>query len=165
MRFSKLACAALAVSWVTSAVAQQLTITDPAAVKTWTDLTYGQARSPDDAMGDTEFLLSLSKDELRGAHLFNQHCNACHERDQSIGVSFGPRITKDTMVDRENNNADRSDFVKMQINEGSPNMPAFNKTLNATQVANIMAYLKKAPSPCYDCKIGDFRRAVPITQQ
>ena len=163
MKFAQLACVALAASWVTAAVAQQLTITDPAAVKAWSDLTYGQARSPDDAPGDTDFLLSLSKNELRGAYLFNQHCNACHEKDQSIGVSYGPRLSKDTMVDESK--ADRSEFVKMQIIDGSPNMPAFKNTFNAAQVADIMAYMKKYPSPCYDCKIGDWRRAIAPTQQ
>ena len=157
MKVLKITIGILAATWIGAAAAQQLTITDPEAVKKWSEMTYGQVRSPDDAMGDTEFLLTLSKTELHGAYLFNQHCNACHERDQSIGVSYGPRITKDNLVDRE-------DFIKDQIMDGSEHMPAYKYTLQPAQVADIMAYLKKAPSPCYDCKIGDFRRAVPMSQ-
>ncbi len=139
------------------AVASELTIQDKAAVDAWTDLTYGQARSPNDPMGDTALLQSLTKDELRGAAQFQIHCNACHGPEASIAVSYGPRVTQENLKDRE-------DFIRMQINEGSPNMPAFKYALKPRDVDQIMAYLRKVPPNCYDCKVGDFRRAIPVSQ-
>jgi mono/diheme cytochrome c family protein len=139
------------------AMASELTIQDKAAVDAWTDLTYGQAKSPNDPMGDTGLLQSLTKEELLGATTFRQHCNACHAGEASIAVTYGPRVTKDNLVDRE-------DFIRMQITEGSPNMPAFKYALKPRDVDRIMAYLRKVPSPCYDCKVGDFRRAIPVSQ-
>ena len=139
------------------AMASELTIQDKAAVDAWTDLTYGQAKSPTDVMGDTGLLQSLSKDELMGASDFRRHCNACHAGEASIAVTYGPRVTKDNLVDRE-------DFIRMQINDGSANMPAFKYALKPRDVDRIMAYLRKVPSPCFDCKVGDFRRAIPVTQ-
>lgn len=157
MTYLKVMIGVLTAAWIGAAAAQELTIQDKAAVDLWSEMTYGQARSPNDPMGDTAMLQALAKNELRGAYTFKQHCNVCHERDQSLGTSYGPRITKDSLVDRE-------DFIRDQIMNGSTNMPAFKYALQSAQVADILSYLKKVPSPCYDCKIGDFRRAVPLSE-
>jgi cytochrome c2 len=129
-----------------------LTVTDKQAVEKWSRSTYGQQPDPkNDVAGDTQFLLSLTDTERQGAYLFRQHCNACHGPQMMTFKSYGPRLSKENVIDRE-------DLVRSRIMEGSPNMPAFRYALQPAQVSNIIAYLKKVEKVCKDCKLGDYRR-------
>ena len=138
----------------------QLTITDKKALEEWSRLTYGKTPSPDDPVGDTQFLVTLNPQQIRGAYLFRQHCDACHAPNTTTANSFGPRISKENLVDRE-------DDIRTQIMDGSENMPAFKYAFQKSQVSDIIAFLKKVEPYCISgpgCGPGDTRRAAAPSQ-
>jgi cbb3-type cytochrome c oxidase subunit III len=113
-----------------------LAITDKAAVQEWSRTLWD---GPLDSKlpSDTEFLLSLSETELLGRFRFRQRCALCHAAQTTLStVTWGPLLTRRNVDGREG-------AVRERILGGSPRMPAFKYTLDATTIDAIIAYLKK----------------------
>ena len=113
-----------------------LAITDKAAVQEWSRTLWD---GPLDSKlpSDTEFLLSLSETELLGRFRFRQRCALCHAAQTTLStVTWGPLLTRRNVDGREA-------AVRERILGGSPRMPAFKYTLDATTIDAIIAYLKK----------------------
>jgi mono/diheme cytochrome c family protein len=82
--------------------------------------------------------LPLSAEESSGRRLYAQRCANCHG---GTNQRPGPRLSQDTVARRG-----EASF-RDQVMKGSPVMPGFQYTLDAAQVARIMAFLKTVPPP------------------
>jgi mono/diheme cytochrome c family protein len=92
---------------------------------------WPQAGSAQVALTDTQKL---------GQRLFEQSCGVCHTRPTLVSGLYGPTLSKDAAGGRE-------DLIRDVITNGTPRMPAFKYTYDATQIAAIAAYLKIMPAP------------------
>jgi mono/diheme cytochrome c family protein len=90
-----------------------------------------QAVFAQDALKDTQKL---------GQRLFEQSCGVCHTRPTLVSGLYGPALSKEAAGGRE-------DVVRDVISNGTPRMPAFKYTYDATQIAAIAAYLAIMPVP------------------
>ena len=73
-----------------------------------------------------------------GQRLFEQSCGVCHTRPTLVSGLYGPALSKEAAGGRE-------DVVRDVIANGTPRMPGFKYTYDATQIAAIAAYLKTMP--------------------
>ena len=79
----------------------------------------------------------LSETELRGRGTWIQRCHYCHDGTGTSNYNtYGPWIDSTTVKKRGD------DAVRAKILKGSQTMPGFQYGLNATQVDELMAFLK-----------------------
>ena len=83
---------------------------------------------------------SLNDTERLGQKLFYQSCGVCHTKPQITSAQFGPVLSKASAGGRE-------DVVRETIANGTPRMPGFKYHFDSSQIAAIVAYLKKVPEP------------------
>jgi len=128
--------ATLVVSGQESGRKLPLAITDKAAVEEWSKTLYDGPLDPA-LPSDTQFILSLSDQELLGRFRFKQRCAICHAQQTSLSTAiWGPLLTQKNVLGRE-------DLVRRQIMEGSVGMPAFKYALDPGTIDVVIAYLKK----------------------
>lgn len=77
----------------------------------------------------------LSETELAGRRLFVQRCGICHD-PVGVGRTPGPWIDRETLEKMG------EEAVRRIIAVGSPRMPAFQFTLQPSQVDQVVAFLK-----------------------
>jgi mono/diheme cytochrome c family protein len=82
----------------------------------------------------------LNDTQKLGQRLFEQSCGVCHTRPTLVSGLYGPALSKEAAGGRE-------DIIRDVITNGTPRMPAFKYTYDATQIAAIAAYLKTMPVP------------------
>jgi mono/diheme cytochrome c family protein len=82
----------------------------------------------------------LTDQQKLGQRLFEQSCGICHTRPTLVSGVYGPPLSKDSAGGRE-------DVMRDVITNGTPRMPGFKYTYDATQIAAIAAYLKIMPVP------------------
>src|SRR5216684_3821466 len=82
----------------------------------------------------------LSDTQKLGQRLFEQSCGVCHTRPTLVSGLYGPALSKEAAGGRE-------DVVRDVISNGTPRMPGFKYTYDASQIAAIAAYLKIMPVP------------------
>jgi mono/diheme cytochrome c family protein len=82
----------------------------------------------------------LNDTQKLGQRLFEQSCGVCHTRPTLVSGLYGPALSKDAAGGRE-------DVVRDVITNGTPRMPGFKYTYDASQIAAIAAYLKAMPVP------------------
>ena len=82
----------------------------------------------------------LNDTQKLGQRLFEQSCGICHTRPTLVSGLYGPALSKDAGSGRE-------DVVREIITNGTPRMPGFKYTYDATQIAAIAAYLQIMPVP------------------
>jgi mono/diheme cytochrome c family protein len=97
--------------------------------------TAGRVQQPSSAQD-----LTLTGDAARGEFLFLQRCSVCHLNLAKSGPvpGAGPSlkgVLKDASPEREAK-------VRTQIRIGSARMPGFQYGLTATQLEQLMAYLR-----------------------
>src|SRR5882757_50421 len=79
----------------------------------------------------------LSETELTGRRLFVQYCALCHDPlGQPSRTSYGPLMSSALL------NAVGLDKVRATIMKGSSRMPGFRYQFTATDVSNILAFIK-----------------------
>jgi mono/diheme cytochrome c family protein len=83
---------------------------------------------------------SLNDSERLGQKLFYQSCGVCHTKPQITSPQYGPVLSKVSAGGSE-------DVMREVISNGTPRMPGFKHHFNASQIAAIVAYLKKVPEP------------------
>src|SRR5437868_4502047 len=76
----------------------------------------------------------LNAQQQLGRRLYEQSCGVCHTRPTLVSGMYGPELNKQSADGRE-------DIIRETITNGTPRMPAFKYTYDATQVAAIAAYL------------------------
>jgi mono/diheme cytochrome c family protein len=82
----------------------------------------------------------LTDTQKLGQRLFEQSCGVCHTRPTLVSGLYGPALSKEAAGGRE-------DVVRDVISNGTPRMPGFKYTYDATQIAAIAAYLAIIPVP------------------
>src|SRR6202163_5139063 len=82
----------------------------------------------------------LNETQKLGQRLFEQSCGVCHTRPTLVSGLYGPALSKEAAGGRE-------DVVRDVISNGTPRMPGFKYTYDATQIAAIAAYLRIMPVP------------------
>ena len=75
-----------------------------------------------------------------GRRLFQQHCSVCHTQATLTNPMYGPSLYRDLVSGRE-------DAVRAYIDKGSSKMPGFRYGLKASDINNIIEYLKTVPKP------------------
>ena len=83
---------------------------------------------------------SLNDTERLGQKLFYQSCGVCHTKPQITSAQFGPALSRASAGGRE-------DTMRETIANGTPRMPGFKYHFDSSQIAAIIAYLKKVPEP------------------
>ncbi len=82
----------------------------------------------------------LTDTQKLGQRLFEQSCGVCHTRPTLVSGLYGPALSKDAA-------GGRADVVRDVISNGTPRMPGFKYTYDATQIAAIAVYLAIMPVP------------------
>ena len=82
----------------------------------------------------------LTDTQKLGQRLFEQSCGVCHTRPTLVSGLYGPALSKEAA-------GGRADVVRDVISNGTPRMPGFKYTYDATQIAAIAAYLAIMPVP------------------
>jgi mono/diheme cytochrome c family protein len=82
----------------------------------------------------------LTDTQKLGQRLFEQSCGVCHTRPTLVSGLYGPALSKEAAGGRE-------DVVRDVISNGTPRMPGFRYTYDASQIAAIAAYLAIMPVP------------------
>ena len=83
---------------------------------------------------------ALTDDQKLGERLFEQSCGVCHTRPTLVSGLYGPALSKEAAGGRQ-------DVVRDVISNGTPRMPGFKYTYDASQIAAIAAYLAIMPVP------------------
>jgi mono/diheme cytochrome c family protein len=83
---------------------------------------------------------ALNDTQRLGQRLFEQSCGICHTRPTLVSGLYGPALSKEAAGGRE-------DVIRDVIGNGTPRMPGFKYTYDATQIAAIAAYLALMPVP------------------
>ena len=78
---------------------------------------------------------TLSENELAGRRLFAQRCGLCHD-------PVGQARTPGPWLDRETLTRSGEPGVRQVISIGTPRMPGFQYALKASQVDDLLAFLK-----------------------
>jgi quinoprotein glucose dehydrogenase len=81
-----------------------------------------------------------SSEVAEGRRLFHQKCALCHIANTVGEEPYGPRLSR-AQIDRS------EDGVRQIIRAGTARMPGFQYTLEAPQIAAIVAFLKTLESP------------------
>jgi len=76
----------------------------------------------------------LSDQQQLGRRLYEQSCGVCHTRPTLVAGLYGPELSQISAGGRE-------DAMRGVITNGTPRMPAFKYTYDATQIAAIASYL------------------------
>jgi mono/diheme cytochrome c family protein len=82
----------------------------------------------------------LTDTQKLGQRLFEQSCGVCHTRPTLVSGLYGPALSKEAA-------GGRAEIVRDVIRHGTPRMPGFKYTYDATQIAAIAAYLMTMPVP------------------
>src|ERR1700736_2457941 len=80
----------------------------------------------------------LTDTQKLGQRLFEQSCGVCHTRPTLVSGLYGPALSKEAAGGRE-------DVVRDVISNGTPRMPGFKYTYDASQIAAIADYLAIMP--------------------
>ncbi len=83
---------------------------------------------------------ALTDDQKLGQRLFEQSCGVCHTRPTLVSGLYGPALSKEAAGGRQ-------DVVRDVISNGTPRMPGFKYTYDASQIAAIADYLAIMPVP------------------
>jgi len=90
--------------------------------------------------------LMLTEAQLNGRRLVGQRCANCHAGNPR---QPGPPLGK-TIVESRG-----EVFIRDKVNKGSTLMPGFQYALNASQIDNIIAFLKTYTPPARSAAAGE----------
>lgn len=83
----------------------------------------------------------LTPAQARGREIITQNCNICH-----LPQSYGSQQTYGPLLNRASANGDDA-LMKTVIENGLVKMPGWKYTLNASQINDVIAYIKTLPVP------------------
>jgi len=85
---------------------------------------------------------NLSASQMEGQRIFVQHCGLCHNKIQvNVPAPNGPALTKAVL---DNGNEAQ---VKLQIANGSPNMPGYKLMFEPAQIDALVDYIRTLNPP------------------
>jgi mono/diheme cytochrome c family protein len=82
----------------------------------------------------------LTPAQARGRMIITQNCNICHLPQTPGSQTYGP------LLNRASANGDDA-LMKTVIENGLVKMPGWKYTLNASQINDVIAYIKTLPVP------------------
>ena len=82
---------------------------------------------------------NLTPAQARGRMIITQNCNICH-----LPQSFGSQQTYGPLLNRASANGDDA-LMKTVIENGLVKMPGWKYTLNASQINDVITYMKTLP--------------------
>jgi mono/diheme cytochrome c family protein len=80
----------------------------------------------------------LTESQVRGRIILTQNCNICHLPQNPGSQTYGP------LLNRASANGDDA-LMKQVIQTGLVKMPGWRYTLNDSQIADVIAYIKTLP--------------------
>jgi len=80
----------------------------------------------------------LTPAQVRGRIILTQNCNICHLPQNPGSQTYGPLLNKASV------NGDDA-LMKQVIQTGLVKMPGWRYTLNDTQIADVIAYIRTLP--------------------
>lgn len=83
---------------------------------------------------------NLSESQMNGRRILTQNCNICHLPQNPGSPTYGPRLSKTST------NGDDS-LMKQVIETGLVKMPGWRYTLSASEINDIIAYVRTLPEP------------------
>ncbi len=84
--------------------------------------------------------LVLSDSQELGRKLTSQSCVVCHFPLQHSALTYGPRLSRETMMGDEAS-------LRAVISEGSQRMPGFKHMFNDEQIGAVISFIKSLPPP------------------
>jgi mono/diheme cytochrome c family protein len=82
----------------------------------------------------------LSPQLAHGRQILTQNCNICHLPQNPGSATYGPRLSK-TSVNGDDN------LMREVIMNGLVKMPGWKYTLNASDISDVIAYVRTLPEP------------------
>jgi len=80
----------------------------------------------------------LTPQQVRGRIILTQNCNICHLPQNPGSQTYGPLLNK------ESTNGD-DNLMKQVIETGLVKMPGWKYSLNATEINDVIAYIRTLP--------------------
>lgn len=82
----------------------------------------------------------LTDQQRLGRQLLSQNCGVCHLPPSRGAATYGP------MLHKGSSGGDNA-LMRKIITEGTPRMPAFKYTLQASDIDAIIAFVRTVPTP------------------
>jgi mono/diheme cytochrome c family protein len=83
---------------------------------------------------------TLSPQLAHGRQILTQNCNICHLPQNPGSPTYGPRLSKSSV------NGDDA-LMREVIMNGLVKMPGWKYTLNASDISDVIAYVRTLPEP------------------
>jgi mono/diheme cytochrome c family protein len=83
---------------------------------------------------------NLSPQLAHGRQILTQNCNICHLPQNPGSATYGPRLSKSSV------NGDDA-LMREVIMNGLVKMPGWKYTLNASDISDVIAYVRTLPEP------------------
>ena len=83
---------------------------------------------------------ALNDSQKKGRQLFEQSCGVCHTKPTYTAPYYGPALSKESLSGDE-------EALLTVISNGTPRMPGFKHTYDATNIKAIISYLKTMSPP------------------
>ena len=80
----------------------------------------------------------LTPQQVRGRIILTQNCNICHLPQNPGSQTYGPLLNKASVNGDDN-------LMKQVIQTGLVKMPGWRYTLNDTQIADVISYIRTLP--------------------
>lgn len=80
----------------------------------------------------------LTPQQVRGRIILTQNCNICHLPQNPGSQTYGPLLNKASANGDDN-------LMKQVIQTGLVKMPGWRYTLNDTQIADVISYIRTLP--------------------
>ncbi len=77
-----------------------------------------------------------------GQKVFQDKCEKCHGKDGSGNTNFGKALRAADLRSDDVQKKTDADFY-VQIDKGKKNMPPFGKSLDKTQINDVIAYVRE----------------------
>jgi mono/diheme cytochrome c family protein len=82
----------------------------------------------------------LSPQQAHGRQILTQNCNICHLPQNPGSATYGPRLSKSSVNGDDN-------LMREVIMNGLVKMPGWKYTLNASDISDVIAYVRTLPEP------------------
>src|SRR5258707_15637860 len=83
---------------------------------------------------------TLTPQQAHGRIILTQNCNICHLPQNPGSATYGPRLSKTSV------NGDDA-LMREVIMNGLVKMPGWKYTLNASDISDVIAYVRTLPEP------------------
>jgi mono/diheme cytochrome c family protein len=83
---------------------------------------------------------NLTESQMNGRRILTQNCNICHLPQNPGSPTYGPRLSKSSANGDDN-------LMRQVIETGLVKMPGWRYTLSASEINDVIAYVRTLPEP------------------